>query len=158
MTETTTLTPTDPTTTTASTDVTTTTASTPATTDAVDTSSRAQPANAASSLVLVPAVDLTEDATGVTLVADVPGASREALQIDVDGDTLTLDAPFTLSDAANAEAAYAEVQARRYHRSFTLSRDLDTSRIEATLKDGVLNLRVPKQVKALPRRIEVLAA
>lgn len=138
------------------TDITTLTAGNPST--EVTTSTVSTPAGPTNSLVLVPAVDVTEDAAGVTLVADVPGASREALQIDVDGDTLTLDAPFTLSDAANAEAAYAEVQARRYHRRFTLSRDLDTSRIEATLKDGVLNLRVPKQVQALPRRIEVLAA
>ncbi len=131
-------------------------AATPAT-DTTTTIASAR-GSASNSRVLVPAVDVTEDATGVTLVADVPGASRDALQVDVDGDTLTLDAPFTLSDAADACPAYAEVHARRYRRSFTLSRDLDTTRIEATLKDGVLNLRVPKLVKAQARRIEVVAA
>jgi HSP20 family protein len=46
----------------------------------------------------------------------------------------------------------------RFRRTFTLSRELDTGRIEANLKDGVLTLRVPKQAHAQPRRIEVSAA
>jgi HSP20 family protein len=43
----------------------------------------------------------------------------------------------------------------RYRRTFTLSRELDTSKVEANLKDGVLTLRIPKQAHAQPRRIEV---
>jgi HSP20 family protein len=111
-----------------------------------------------STLTLVPPVDVTEDETGVTLTADVPGASLQALQLEVDGQTLTFDAPFTLNDAANVEPVYAEVRAPRYRRSFTFGRDLDTTRIEATLKDGVLQLRVPKLEQARARRIEVRAA
>jgi HSP20 family molecular chaperone IbpA len=53
------------------------------------------------------------------------------------------------------EAAYAEIQVPRYRRAFTLSRDLDTSKCEAALKDGVLKLRIPKAEQAQPRRIEV---
>jgi HSP20 family molecular chaperone IbpA len=49
------------------------------------------------------------------------------------------------------------VRVPRYRRTFTLSRELDTSRIEANLRDGVLNLRIPKQEHARPRRIEVRA-
>jgi HSP20 family protein len=45
----------------------------------------------------------------------------------------------------------------RYRRTFTLSRELDASRIDASLKDGVLTLRIPKQAFAQPRRIEVQA-
>jgi HSP20 family molecular chaperone IbpA len=52
---------------------------------------------------------------------------------------------------------YAEVRVPRYRRSFTLSRELDTARIEANLKDGVLTLRIPKQAHAQPRRINVAA-
>ena len=51
------------------------------------------------------------------------------------------------------EPLYAEVRVPRYRRSFTLSRELDTSRIEANLKDGVLTLRIPKQAHAQPRRM-----
>jgi HSP20 family molecular chaperone IbpA len=52
---------------------------------------------------------------------------------------------------------YAEVRVPRYRRSFTLSRELDTARIEANLKDVVLTLRIPKQAHAQPRRIAVTA-
>ena len=55
------------------------------------------------------------------------------------------------------QSVYAEVRVPRYRRNFTLSRELDGSRIEANLKDGVLNLRIPKQEHAKPRRVEVRA-
>jgi HSP20 family protein len=107
---------------------------------------------------LVPLVDVSEDDAGITLVADLPGASRESLSLDVDGDTLTIEAPIALDAPAELQAVYAEVRSGRYRRSFTLSRELDSQRIEATLKDGVLTLRVPKLEKARPRRIEVKTA
>jgi HSP20 family protein len=55
------------------------------------------------------------------------------------------------------EAVYAEVRVPRYRRAFTLSRELDSARIDANLKDGVLKLRIPKQAHAQPRRIAVQA-
>jgi len=112
---------------------------------------------AATDLPLVPLVDVTEDDTGITLTADLPGASRESLAIGVDGDTLTIEAPVALGELASLQAVYAEVRSGRYRRSFTLSRELDSARIAATLKDGVLTLRLPKLEQARPRRIEVRA-
>ncbi|HEV7913322.1 MAG TPA: Hsp20/alpha crystallin family protein [Albitalea sp.] len=106
---------------------------------------------------LTPPVDVTEDDAGITLVADLPGASRETLSLNVDGDTLTIEAPLSLGEPQTLQAVYAEVRAGRYRRSFTLSRELDSSHIEATLKDGVLTLRLPKLEQARPRRIEVRA-
>jgi HSP20 family protein len=50
---------------------------------------------------------------------------------------------------------YAEVRLAHFRRSFVLSRDLDTERIDAALKDGVLTLSVPKLEKAKPRRVAV---
>jgi HSP20 family protein len=107
---------------------------------------------------LLPLVDVTEDDAGITLVADLPGATRDSLSIRVDGDTLTLEAPLELGLPQELEAVYAEVRSGRYRRSFTLSRELDSQNIEAALKDGVLTLRMPKLEKARPRRIEVRAA
>jgi len=106
---------------------------------------------------LIPLVDVTEDDAGITLTADLPGATRESLSIRVDGDTLTLEAPLELDAPKELEAVYAEVRAGQYRRSFTLSRELDSQHIEAALKDGVLTLRLPKLEKARPRRIEVRA-
>jgi HSP20 family protein len=53
------------------------------------------------------------------------------------------------------EALHADVRATRYSRSFALSRELDTENIEASLKDGVLSLRIPKRSEVRPRTIEV---
>jgi HSP20 family molecular chaperone IbpA len=107
---------------------------------------------------LIPPVDVTEDESGITLLADLPGATRDTLSIDVNGDTLTLEASLELEQPQGLQAVYAEVRAARYRRSFTLSRELDSAHIDATLKDGVLTLRVPKLEQARPRRIEVRAS
>ena len=105
-----------------------------------------------------PAVDVFEDAGGITLLADMPGVPREQLELKVEGDTLLLEGKVQARLPEGLEPVYAEVRVPRYRRSFTLSRELDTSRIEATLKDGVLTLRIPKQAHAQPRRIAVTAA
>ncbi|HMC17195.1 MAG TPA: Hsp20/alpha crystallin family protein [Albitalea sp.] len=107
---------------------------------------------------LIPPVDVTEDDSGITLLADLPGATRETLSIDVNGDTLTLEASLGLEQPQGLQPVYAEIRSARYRRSFTLSRELDSAHIDATLKDGVLSLRVPKLEQAKPRRIQVRAS
>lgn len=104
---------------------------------------------------MLPRVDVLEDPHGITLYADLPGVPREQLDLKVEGDMLTIEANVVQPTPESMEAVYAEVRVPRYRRAFTLSRDLDTSRIEANLKDGVLNLRIPKQEHAQPRRISV---
>lgn len=104
-----------------------------------------------------PAIDVFEDAGGITLLADMPGVPRDHLEIKVEGDTLLIEGGVQRFTPEGLEAVYAEVQVPRYRRSFTLSRELDTARIEANLKDGVLSLHIPKQAHAQPRRIAVSA-
>lgn len=126
---------------------------------AASQTTRAEPASQEAELpTLFPPVNISEDDVGITLTADLPGVSREALSIRVDGDTLTLEAPIQLALERSLEPVYAELRASRYRRSFTLSRELDTGHIDATLRDGVLTLRLPKLEQARPRRIEVRAA
>lgn len=104
-----------------------------------------------------PAVDVFEDAAGITLLADMPGVQRDQLELKIEGDTLLIEGGVQQLTPEGLEAVYAEVRVPRYRRSFTLSRELDTARIEANLKDGVLSLRIPKQAHAQPRRIAVSA-
>ncbi|MDO9004743.1 MAG: Hsp20/alpha crystallin family protein [Aquabacterium sp.] len=104
---------------------------------------------------MVPRVDVLEDQTGITLLADLPGVSKEQLELKVDGDTLLIEGTVGALTQEGLEPTYAEVRLPLYRRAFTLSRELDTSRIEANLKNGVLNLRIPKQQHAQPRRIQV---
>ena len=105
-----------------------------------------------------PAVDIFEDAGGITLLADMPGVSRERLEVKLDGDNLSVEGSVELDAPVGMRALWAEVNVPRFRRTFTLSRELDAGRIEANLKDGVLTLRVPKLAHAQPRRIEVAAA
>lgn len=107
---------------------------------------------------IAPAVDVFEDASGITLLADMPGVPREQLELKVEGDALQIEGSVQPRTPEGLEAVYAELRVPRYRRSFTLSRELDTARIEAVLRDGVLSLRIPKQAHAQPRRIAVSAA
>jgi HSP20 family protein len=107
---------------------------------------------------LVPAVDIWEDADGITVRADLPGVTKDKLDIGVDGDTLTIEGAVTLGESAKLQGIYAEVRVAQYKRSFVLSRDLDTEKIAASLQNGVLHLQIPKREMAKPRRISVKAA
>jgi HSP20 family molecular chaperone IbpA len=106
---------------------------------------------------VLPAVDVFEDAGGITLLADLPGVPREQLELKVEGDALLIEGGVQPRTPDGLEPIYAEVRVPRYRRSFTLSRELDATRIEAGLKDGVLTLRIPKQAHAQSRRIAVTA-
>ena len=106
---------------------------------------------------VLPAVDVFEDTVGITLLADMPGVTREQLELKVEGDALLIEGGVKALLPEGLEAIYAELRVPRYRRSFTLSRELDTTRIEAKLKDGVLTLHIPKQAHAQPRRIAVTA-
>jgi HSP20 family protein len=106
---------------------------------------------------LVPPVDIIENGEGITLRADLPGVSKENLSIGVDGDTLTVEASMSLGESANVQPVYAEVRIAQFRRSFVLSRDLDTEKIGASVRNGVLTLQVPKREQAKPRRIEIKA-
>ncbi len=107
---------------------------------------------------VLPAVDVFEDASGITLLADMAGVPKDKLELKVEGDTLLIEGGVQPPTPDGLEAVYAEVHVPRYRRSFTLSRELDTARIDANLKDGVLTLRIPKQAYAQPRRIAVTSA
>jgi len=104
---------------------------------------------------LMPRVDVLEDEGGITILADLPGVAKEQLQLRIEGDVLVIEGAMTAFAPGTLEPVYAEVRLARYRRSFTLSRELDASRTQAGLKDGVLTLRIPKQAKAQPRRISV---
>lgn len=104
---------------------------------------------------MVPAVDVLEDETGITLFADLPGVPKDRLTVRADGDGLLIEGEVVLETPEGTTPAYAEVQTLRFRRLFTLSRELDTTKSDAAFKDGVLKLRIPKAEHAQPRRIQV---
>jgi len=107
---------------------------------------------------LLPAVDVVEDATGITLYADLPGVARDRLSLRVEADTLTIEGDVSLPVPQDMQASHAEIEQARYRRRFTLSKELDADKIGAELSQGVLRVRIPKAEHAQPRRIEVTAA
>ncbi len=104
---------------------------------------------------LLPPVDVIEDATGITLYADLPGVPREQLHLRVEGDQLDLEAQLVLPASEGMTVHHAEVQLASYRRSFTLSKELDAGKIAAELSQGVLRVRIPKAEHAQPRKVQV---
>jgi HSP20 family molecular chaperone IbpA len=107
---------------------------------------------------IVPPVDIWEDAEGIVLKADLPGVAKEGLTVGVDGETLTIEGSMALGESPKLRDVYAEVRVARYRRSFVLGRDLDAEKIAASMKNGVLELRIPKREAAKPRRVAVKIA
>lgn len=114
-----------------------------------------QPVRAEAFTTVLPPVDIFEDEAGFTLIADMPGVSKEQLGVRVTGDSLVIEGSASVPATVNMELVYGEVQNPQYRRSFTLSRELDPGKIEAKLNNGVLRLRIPKAEEARPRRINV---
>jgi HSP20 family molecular chaperone IbpA len=104
---------------------------------------------------LIPPVDVIEDSTGITLRADLPGVPKDKLNLQVDADTLTIEGEVSFAMPEGMEASYAEVSVPRFRRVFTLSKELDTGKVSAEFKHGVLDLRIPKAEHAQPRRIDI---
>jgi HSP20 family molecular chaperone IbpA len=104
---------------------------------------------------LRPPVDIFEDAEGVTLLADLPGVSKERLNVRVERDALVIEGDVQIELPEGMEALYADVRATHYQRRFALSDELEAEKIDASLKDGVLTVHVPKRAETKPRRIEV---
>ncbi|MGJ7568404.1 Hsp20/alpha crystallin family protein [Variovorax sp. GB1R11] len=111
-----------------------------------------------SEAALTPAVDVVEDAAGITLYADLPGVSRDKLNLQVEAATLTIEAESDLPVPEGLKSSHTEVGLGRFRRVFTLSKELDTQSVSAELTQGVLKLRIPKAAHAKPRRIDVRVA
>ena len=108
-----------------------------------------------SEAALTPPVDVSEDSSGITLHADLPGVSKDKLELRTESDTLTIEAEIGIALPEGLQSTHTEVPLGRFRRTFTLSKELDTSKVTAKLVQGVLTLRIPKAEHAQPKRIQV---
>ena len=106
-------------------------------------------------VLLRPPVDIFEDADALTVLADMPGVTTGRLTIDLNDGVLTITGHTATADGATEVPVLHEYQAGTFQRSFTLSERIDQQRIQATLKNGVLRLRLPKAERAKPRQITI---
>lgn len=104
---------------------------------------------------LLPAVDVMEDANGITLYSDMPGVSKDKLELHIEADTLTIEGEVDLNIPPSLDVSHIEVTLPRYRRAFTLSKELDVDQVNAKFDQGVLTLRIPKAQHAQPRQIQV---
>lgn len=105
---------------------------------------------------VAPRVDIFENDTAVTIVADMPGVAADGVDVRVHGDTLTLRGTSRVQEPA-ATAVWREYGLRDYERGFRLGHAIDTDAITAGAKDGVIRVVLPKRSAAQPRRIAVSA-
>lgn len=106
--------------------------------------------------VLTPLVNIIETETGFTLTAEMAGVPKENIQVNVENSSLVLEGVVALELPDNLQLTYSEMpNVTRYRRVFTLSRDLEASKIEAVQKNGVLTVSIPKAEHAQPRKIQV---
>jgi len=103
-----------------------------------------------------PAVTIIEDDDGLTLRADIPGADKQSLNVNVEKGILTINAP--AEAAMPGQPVYTEYELAPYYRQFSIAETLDHEKARADLANGVLTLRIPKAAAAKPRRIEIQSA
>ena len=102
-----------------------------------------------------PAVDIVELPGELRVVADVPGASKEGIDINFEKGVLTIHAKVEPRHAEEMDYLLREYGVGDYYRVFTVSENIDASKISAEYADGILTLHLPKSVAAQPRKIEV---
>ena len=102
-----------------------------------------------------PAVDIYETPNAILIRCDMPGVAQEDLEIILANKVLTLTGRQREQDPGTCEAGTCEYRSGVYKRSFDIKRDLDESAVKARLRDGVLEIVIPKQKKLQPKRIQV---
>lgn len=109
----------------------------------------------ASERYIKPAVDIIETDNGLTMIADIPGAAKETLDIGVEKGILTVSAPVLHS--MPGRPVYTEFELAHYYRQFSIPETMDDEKAKAEFSNGVLTLKVPVAAAAKPHKIKIKA-
>lgn len=104
-----------------------------------------------------PAADIWETTEAITVVVDMPGVGEKDVDVRLEEDVLTLRGVSGIVTPADHRPLYRGFAACEFVRSFVLNADVDRDGIKATIRSGVLSVRLPKTEKAKPRTIPVEA-
>ena len=105
---------------------------------------------------LLPPANILEHAHGFTVLVEIPGVSKERLQLQCDGKSLIVAGDVEIDMPAGMDSLYADLRTTQYRREFSLSGEqLDTDAVTASLDNGILRIEIPKREELRPRRIEV---
>lgn len=105
--------------------------------------------------VFVPRVDIVENDEAIILVADLPGVDERGVDITLEKNVLTLKATPVSQHPEGYSPAYLEYEVGNFERVFTVSDAVDRNGIQATVKNGVLQLTLPKSKQQLSQKIPV---
>lgn len=105
----------------------------------------------------IPGVDIYETNDSLYLIADMPGTDESRVNITLEKDILTIEAGVDESIYGQRKATYIEYGIGDYYRQFTLSDEIDREKIEASMKDGVLKVVLPKAEPVKTRKIAIQA-
>lgn len=108
--------------------------------------------------VFIPNVDIYEEGETVYLLADMPGVDEESIDITLEKNVLTINGYVDDEQMEGYGLAYGEYRVGDYERTFALSDEVDRNKIEASVRDGVLKLTLPKAEEAKARKITVRSA
>jgi HSP20 family molecular chaperone IbpA len=106
----------------------------------------------------VPDVNIYEFDDSLKLWADMPGVKEKDVNVTLKDGVLTIVGQVATDMYAGLRPMYTEYNVGNYHREFVLNEDIDESKIRAILRNGVLEVELPKKEKAKPRQIEVRSA
>lgn len=125
------------------------------TTTAVQTTETQTPEATERHPVATPRVDIYERPEGVVLVADLPGVSEQTVDIELEGDLLTISARPAFEMPEGFEQTYGEFRASGFYRQFRIGERVDREKIQASVRHGVLRVELPKAEEAQPRKIQI---
>jgi HSP20 family protein len=103
----------------------------------------------------LPEVDIEELNDSLKVWADMPGVKQDDVEVTLHGGILTIVGNVSTEAYQKLNPLYTEYNVGNYFRQFELNEDVDHQRINATMRNGVLELTLPKSERARPRRIEV---
>lgn len=103
----------------------------------------------------IPQTDIVEKDDSLLVSMDMPGVKKENVSVKLENNILEVEGQIDYSPYENLTPIYTEYNIGHYARRFTVSNVINTEKIEANLKDGVLSLTLPKTPKVQPRQIAV---
>lgn len=105
--------------------------------------------------VFGPPVDIVESDDAVVLIADMPGVDQSTADVTLDKSILTIRGRVSPTEFEGYSLIYSEYHVGNYERQFTISKEIDPAGIEASVKNGVLRVTLPKTKPAAARKIEI---
>lgn len=104
-----------------------------------------------------PEADVYEAREAWYLVLEMPGVDEQGAEVSAEKNILTVTGRVEAFDTEGFERQMGSLSGRQYHRAFRLPDDVDPARIEGRMKNGVLQLSIPKVASALPQKVVVTA-